>query len=262
MPVPRRSREETKQLMLDAGVEVLLRDGISVGAATFRYPDAFALLADEQGTTVTRGSVHERIWSSQEAWQLDVLSESIRRNEGRRRVVIAEAVTEHLVDLPTETAAERLHVLAEACRVGSLTFIDQVADTPSYRLFPTLVAAWRASPDGLPEHISLGEILRQFQQLVSKELVTNITTLIDYLGLVAHPARRLDQAEAIRAYCAATTSLANSQTMRLPHDPALSRRISARSPNGETNSWNLLGLGSWLIASALFVDRTNSEVSP
>ena len=250
----RRTRDETKELMIEAGREVLLRDGIGVGASTFRYRDAFEHLA-KQGIKVTRGSVHERIWSSQLAWQLDVLSEVIRRNDEHRRLAVADAITAALIDLPIDTEAQRQLVMAEAARIGCLVFMDEVERKPDYRLLPTLVAAWKASTDDLPEHERLGHILHETQSIATDRFRDEVRLLVDHLDLRPHPDLGLDLDEAIRAYGAASTALAYSHTIRLGDDPRLTDTIMARCPDGEQREWNLLGLGNWIVSKKLLVDR-------
>lgn len=241
--------------MIDAGIEVLLRDGIAMGASTVRYTDAFDLLADEHGIKVTRGSVHGRLWSSQLAWQLDVLSEEVRRSQASRRRAVAIAIAERLEALPIDTLADRTTVFREAARVGSLVYIEQGMSNPDHRLFPTLVAAWKASADDLPEHDRLGELLCSIQADASASLVNDITQLVDYLQLQANPAHGLTLPEAIRAYCASSLALGYGHTIRLGHDPALSEVVQIREPDGSSQPWNYFGLGNLLMARSLFRHR-------
>ncbi len=245
--------------MLEAGVEVLLRDGISLGASTFRYADAFELLQQEHGIKVTRGSVHERIWSSQEAWQLDVLAASIDQNEAGRRAVVNEAVTARLRELPTDTVAQRLNALAETCRVGSLTFLDVVEDKPSYRLFPVVVAAWKASANNLPEFDQLGRVLTEVQQGTRANVEANLAELLGVLQFEVNPTRGLGLECAVRAHAINATALAYSHTIRSLLDPVLTQRIQARCPDGEYRPWNHLGLGVWLMMRGLFIPRAEHE---
>lgn len=246
--------------MLTAGVEVLLRDGINLGASTVRYPDAFALLA-ERGIKVTRGSVHERLWSSQEAWQLEVISETITRNDERGRKVLAESITSLIRDLPIDTTEQRCHVLAESCRVGALAFMEDAMSAPEQRLLPTVIAAWKASSSAIPEHNELHQQLRRLQASISSQLIADATSLANYLGLEVNPTRGLSMDEAIRAFCATTTALAYSQTIRVCHDPGLTELFMAKGPDGERRPWNVLGMGYWLIARGLFHCGDNEGAS-
>lgn len=252
MAAKRRTRDETRTLMLEAGSDVLLRDGIGFGASTFRYADAFALLREERDIKVTRGSVHERIWSSQEAWQLDVLAASIERNEAGRRSFVDAAVIERFSELPVETPVDRLNALAESCRVGSLTFLETVEANPSFRLLPTVVSAWKASSNPLPEFDRLGAMLIEIQRATYGELRSSMAVLLTALQLDGPAARGLTFDDAVGAYCINATALAYSHTLRSRHDPVLMQRISARGPDGEHRPWNHLGLSLWLIARGLF----------
>jgi len=237
--------------MLQAGRAVLLDTGINVGASTFRYADAFDLLAAD-GIKVTRGSIHKRIWSSQEAWQLDVIAEFIRRIEQQRERALSGVISAELAKWPIDTVDQRRQVLAEACRVGSLAFVDSIATHREQRTLGQIAAAWRASSDGLDEHTTIGHHLQKVQHHASDFSRRGISGLAHYLGLEAHPARHMEFSEAIRAFTACTTALAYSAAIRLPHDPGVSRTMPVRSPDGEVREWNAMGLGRWMIARGLF----------
>lgn len=242
--------------MLDAGVEVLLRDGISLGASTLRYADAFELLQSEHGIKVTRGSVHERIWSSQEAWQLDVLAASIAENEEGRRLTVNAAVEKRLGELPMDSTTDRLNMLAESCRVGCVVFLEAVKANPEYRLFPVVVAAWKASATNLPEFDRLGQMLADAQRDAYDRLQASTAGLLEFLGLDGPPQRGLSFDAAVRVYCIEATALAYSHTLRSQHDPVLFEPVHARCPDGERRPWNHLGLSLWLTATGLFTPRS------
>lgn len=249
----RRTRRETEQLMLDAGSDILLRTGVGFGAANLRYAEAFELLAAERGEKVTRGSVHHRIWQSQEAWQIDVVCEVVRRVGNQNHEVVADAVIGALTGLPTDTPTDRLQVLAEACRVGSLSFIDHMARTPSAALLAAVLAARNASTDDLPEHDRLTEQLAQIERNNAAQLLEAVLALVDALELHPLPRRALDRREAARALSATSVALGISHTIRLAHDDALTKQMMVVCPDGERRPWNLLGLGVWLVARGLFV---------
>lgn len=244
--------------MMSAGTEVLLRDGIDLGASTFRYADAFELLQNEHDVKVTRGSVHERIWVSQEAWQLDVLAASIERNETDRRMFVDAAVIERMGELPLTTPVDRLNVLAESCRVGSLTFLEAVEANPSFRLLPTVVSAWKASANTLPEFDRLGAMLIEIQRTSFGELHESMAALLKVLQLDGPAARGMTFDDAVRSYCINATALAYSHTLRSRHDPVLLEHVSARGPDGVHRPWNHLGLSLWLIARGLFHPSNDS----
>lgn len=69
----RRSRDQTKKLVLDAAVDLVRIEGLGAEPTTVSYQKVFDHLEKTTGVRVTRASVHERIWASQEDFQFEVL---------------------------------------------------------------------------------------------------------------------------------------------------------------------------------------------
>lgn len=72
-PTPRRTREETRQLVLEAAVDLVRKDGLGAEPTTITYQKVFDHLQRTTGIRVTRASVHERIWENQREFQFDVI---------------------------------------------------------------------------------------------------------------------------------------------------------------------------------------------
>lgn len=70
----RRSRDQLKELVLAAAVELLLRDGLQLRSTCLTYAAVFAHIRRQHGIAVHRASVHNRFWSCIEEFQLEVLS--------------------------------------------------------------------------------------------------------------------------------------------------------------------------------------------
>ncbi len=71
------SSDSLKELVLKAGLELLDREGLSLTFDSISYAKVFDYLSNEYEVSVTRGSVHERIWASQDDFRRDVLAESV-----------------------------------------------------------------------------------------------------------------------------------------------------------------------------------------
>lgn len=70
----RRKRADLKHLVLDAGYDLAVSQGLGAGLETDTYASVFDYLERSSGVRVTRGSVHERIWNSQRDFQIEVLA--------------------------------------------------------------------------------------------------------------------------------------------------------------------------------------------
>ena len=99
----RRTRSETADLVREAAVRLLKRDGLRGFSNSVRLDDALALLLDENGVRLTHGSVYGRIWDDQRDFQLDVVATTVARYDGAD---VAEAMT-RAAEATTGTAAEK-----------------------------------------------------------------------------------------------------------------------------------------------------------
>jgi hypothetical protein len=70
----RRSRAELRELVMTAALDLLRTEGLGAVPMTLTYQRVFDHLEATTGVRVTRASVHERIWESQEAFRAEVLA--------------------------------------------------------------------------------------------------------------------------------------------------------------------------------------------
>jgi hypothetical protein len=92
-PAARRTREETRELVVEAALDLVRQHGLGVEPTTISYQRVFDHLAKTKGVRVTRASVHERIWDSQEDFQEDVLLRVSRLASGVSGAAEAAAET-------------------------------------------------------------------------------------------------------------------------------------------------------------------------
>jgi hypothetical protein len=78
----RRSREQLRELVLSAALDLIRSDGLGAEPTTVSYQRVFDHLEKVHGVRVTRASVHERIWDSQEHFQHDVLLRASQSESG------------------------------------------------------------------------------------------------------------------------------------------------------------------------------------
>jgi len=74
----RRSREDLRQIMVDAGCELVARRGLSFDPPSLTYANVFQHLETTQDIRLHRSQVHGRIWESQDHFRTDVVIETIR----------------------------------------------------------------------------------------------------------------------------------------------------------------------------------------
>ena len=72
------TRADLRELLLRAGIELLLEEGMRCGLDHVTFPKVFERVEQETGRRVTRASVYDRLWSNQEEFQWEVLAELIK----------------------------------------------------------------------------------------------------------------------------------------------------------------------------------------
>ena len=85
VPQVRRSRAELREMVVAAGREVLLSEGLGTGAEHLSFKRVLSHVAATTGVRVTNASVIGRIWENQEQSQLDVINSVAGIQGGRRR---------------------------------------------------------------------------------------------------------------------------------------------------------------------------------
>ncbi len=70
---PRLRREQLRELVVAAGLEILREDGLAGSTLPVGYADAFRWLHDHRDLTISRAQVHNRIWASLAEYRQDVL---------------------------------------------------------------------------------------------------------------------------------------------------------------------------------------------
>ena len=140
-----RSRAELRELLLDAGAELIDRDGIGLELQEITYASVFDYLEQTEGVRVTRASVHKRIWPSQRDFQLEVIAEAVRRwdvgtDVPDLQVLVGDAV-EHLGE-----ATSISDLLDHLCKqVGSVALAGW-STARSWRMFNALWTVFEATP--------------------------------------------------------------------------------------------------------------------
>ena len=143
-PRVRRSREELRELVLEAGREVLLTEGLGTGAEHLSFKRVLSHVADSRGIRVTNASVIGRIWDNQEEFQLDVIRSVTTEQGDEEAAATAQALAEVLGRIDVSSAALRRASLGELIRVACNRYMA-AASTSTATIQTALVAYVAAS---------------------------------------------------------------------------------------------------------------------
>lgn len=147
----RRSRAELRQLVIDAGCELLAERGLAFDPPHLTYANVFQHLRETRGVTLHRSQVHGRIWDSQEHYRIDVALTLIEHTATPGSAEVDELVER----LNATDQSARVRHLADAWAASSIETSRSRADLdPS---FDILVAAQALATTGAATPFEIGE---------------------------------------------------------------------------------------------------------
>lgn len=157
-PGGRRTREQLRGLVLTAGVEVLLRDGLNLQPESLKYASVLAHIKEQQGVVLFRSSVHNRLWSSNEEYWLDVMTRGI---EPVPKATSTADDTEQLLstrsaDGPSTITMQEIHDLVRYFVPVQIDDLLQSRDHVRFQQIKAALANHRPSPavDTLKKRVS------------------------------------------------------------------------------------------------------------
>lgn len=255
----RRSRADLKTLLIDTGVNIVMNEGVGTGRSNVTYKRVFDRLFDNQGIRVTGASVHERIWSSVEEFQLDILRAAAAQH-APMRIDDAVMAAQHAIeaaDLSTEQG--RLDGLRKVVRAATAVEANKTS-RQDFEHWLSIVAVFLASPakESHADWQATAEIVTGHYGRNTDIQRASQSYIAQALGLQAResifgPATEKTFHQATDTLASCVISLSEGQGLRAAFDE--SARTAFDLPTGSDGSaeeWNIFGLGSWSIATNLF----------
>ena len=137
----RLKRAELKELVLQAGFEVLVEEGLGIGIDHITYGKVFDQLEKTHGIRTSRGSVHERIWDSQRDFQLEVAQRALAYRPTLSYSQAIEVALETLEAGDMTTPGSRHRTRLDTVRKGGQASIDGLVNDWTQRIFLGVLGA-------------------------------------------------------------------------------------------------------------------------
>lgn len=250
----RRSREELRELVLEAGHEVLLNIEPTLGFADLNYAAVFNHLNETKGIRVTHASVYERIWPSQRAFQFDVLKAALQPVSSDAYSTFADPLTSAIEAADLVTVEGRRQAARELIRIGQNANWDatMLATTSSLRMYHmirlSLATVQRHSED--PERVQLIELMASLRNDAHNRYVALMRGMCELLGLRTIAALG-DPDEALVHVARAANSAAVGFMLDETQAPDATLRMPT-GPDGELRDWRPASFAVWSLLRGVF----------
>lgn len=238
----RRSRADLRELMLVAGLELIAAQP-HINAAALNYKTVFDHLQQTREIRVTHASVHERIWPSQRAYQLDVLRRAAEGLPAPTFLDEAGAAATVVREADLETNDGRRQATREMIRVSCNADISSADVTLSvYRTIRMALAGLDESDDEYP---LVERAIEETRVELGARYVELFHALTAALRLRPRAALDTDLETTLYRLFAQVVALADGFTI----DGANENRLELPTgPNGELQDWHLYSWSVWSAA--------------
>jgi hypothetical protein len=257
----RRPRSELRELILQAGYEVLLAEGLGLGTEGLTYKRVFEHLDRTRGIRVTRGSVHERIWDSQREFQLDVLARAARWDSTFSMARTADAIADVLAGVDLATTDARFQALKEAVRIGARVNLEASESDNLWEIWEgvaAIISIQRELDYGVDR--VRNEIAASYEE-TTEMLIAFFDTMIETLGLAVRPSLGLTHDDAVRKFAMISNALSQGSSLRRRHEAEYRGEFMLPTgPDREMEVWDLFSLGLWAL-SLFFFENGGSPIN-
>ena len=239
------NREQLREMLLAAGVQVLLEEGMGCGLDHLTFPKVFDRIQAESGRRITRASVYDRLWDNQEAFQWDVLVRLIDNTdtiEKSRRRILKIAMK---ADLSSE--AGRLRGLHDICLFAVKQHVNESSRRQDQRIIMAAIGAVASSESTGNAPEGAARVRDALQRHIEQETDAYIE-LYGEIGL--RLGFRLRDPLELRQFVLAIHAFGDAIAMRLNFFPEYDEPIQVPigDPGGDTYKGSLAGFGVETIA--------------
>ncbi|MEZ5247382.1 MAG: hypothetical protein R2707_20005 [Acidimicrobiales bacterium] len=256
----RRTRNETRELVVGAALELVREHGLGVEPTSITYQRVFDHLEATTGVRITRASVHERLWASQEEFQVDVLLRVSRMETGLGAA--ADVAAESLAATSSLPPEVRMRELA---RLAPTAVLEIAAADP-------LFYSWVGFTLSLAKDSATEPSTRQkLAQRTAAEYSETEVKGAEFVRLLATaigvaPRRDLfrDADEGYLFIARVGLTLAEGATIRMRFDGSELPDIELKTGlDGEEQTWTAFAAGYWaLLNTFLEIDPDADLESP
>lgn len=232
----RRTRQELRRLLLEAGAQVLLEEGLGTGAEHLTFKRVYDKLEAMAGVRITNASVIGRIWDSQADFQTDVLCTFARESGSSALEETLAAGASVLIGCDRSSVDMRRRAVVETLRVAAAAHVGAIFASDTW---PSWVGVWSVAMAGSESgHRSpLEEALVVGYEEVTRRYEEQYAAMLAYCGFRIRPPLTLGQ------LTASAGALAEGIALRERVNPASTREIDRPTgPDGSPQTWTLFGL--------------------
>lgn len=245
----RRTRAELKEMMIQAGKDVLLDIEPSLGFDDLTYKAVFDHLQTNYDQKVTIGSIHERIWGSLREYQLDVVDALLLEPLIEHPSLAYQRAADVIAAIDTTTIEGRRYAVATCIRMSSYFLYERPSEAAIDVAYAVRVRLFGMSAEN-PETQAVSASLTEIRRKSNEAYADLVRMLMEVLQIRV----RLDAGDPDRVVHEVAL-LGNAIQIGLQTDPlplASQPRQLPSGLNGELEEWHADAIALWANVRMMF----------
>ncbi len=241
----RLGREELRDLLLEAGRELLHIEGMATASTNLTFARVFGHVESKTGRRVTNASVIRRIWENQAEYQADVLV-SLAHDQQRPEIdQTLQALGTVLKEVDLQSADSRRRALQELCRVGGGASTRAIAASPYWSLWISIHAIATTSSQADQRQRLVAAVSESYDS-VTDFWMANYRLLTEYLGFRVRAPRTL------RQFTITVTALTDGLSLRQHVDGEIYEVALPTGASHEDQVWTIFACGLAALVEQFF----------
>ena len=237
----RQPKEETRRILLDAGVRMLFDRGLKGGAEHISLQEVFETVEAETGRRITGASVYKRIWETQSDYHIDLLLRAASHYPAGEEEPVREAARGVLREADLSTQNARALALREVCRVAGAKHVEVLNRSRYWQIWLAIWAITVSTPQ-LADDVILGPAIAEGHEKATAAFLAVFVEVIDELNY------KIREPYTMQQFAVAVCAFAEGLTLKhrfSSDDPAPTRSTTTRAtgPAGTNQPWTLFAIG-------------------
>jgi hypothetical protein len=182
------SRDDTRLLLLQTGVRLLMERGLEGGCANVGMAEVLADIEQGSGRRITNASIYGRIWASQADFHKDLLLEAASEFPSAEEQATRIAAQDYLataVGTPT-------HLLREICRRIGVVHFDALATSRSWQTWLAIWALTVSTPT-LEDDLERGPTIAKHHEQAVEAFAEVLSEILAAVGATMRAGLTVDQ---------------------------------------------------------------------
>lgn len=253
----RRRKADLRRIVVEAGVELLYRDGLSLKADSLTYAAVFAHIDATKGITVHRSMVHGRIWPSQAAFRAEVLAEATVYGTAESLLTLKQAMAAQPINRGADGSMNLRQLVLDNTRSAVMAQLNQSLTSPTFNRWQSIKAAVLTRGDDTDEELQIVRlaVADRYDEMLST-FASIYRSIFPLVGLTVNPDLAMTEDAAFDALALLCSTIVVGAEYNLSAGAVLAGtevRLPRVDDPTRFEQWPLAAVGALAVLDLLFV---------